>query len=364
MVGGDGLPPFGVEEEFLLVDPITRALSDRAADVLRSARVDLGERVTGEITTTQVETRTTVCQSNDELYEQLLDGRRRLAAAAREHGLTVVASGTPVLGAMVGAPITAGERSDRGTAMYRGLHDDLAICALHVHVELPDRDRAVLVGNHLRPYLPALLALAANSPFWAERDTGYASWRCVIWERWPVAGPPPYVTSAAEYDELVTMALAVGALVDRATIFWDVRPSAHLPTLEVRVCDVATTARESTVLAALIRGLVVCLDEAVTAGDPGPLLRPELLRLAYWRAARDGMSGPGVDPRTGDLVPAAELAERIWRVAQPTLPEGARLRGWFDDMVGADGATHQRAAAARGSLAAVVDDLVARTVAD
>jgi carboxylate-amine ligase len=158
--------------------------------------------------------------------------------------------------------------------------------------------------------------------------------------------------------------LHAGALVDEATIFWDVRPSAHLPTLEVRVCEVATTARESTVLATLIRGLVVCLDEAVSAGDPGPHLRPELLRLAYWQAARDGVCGAGVDPRTGEPVPAADLAERIWRIAQPTLPEGSRLRNWFDAMVGADGATRQRAAAARGPLPGVVDDLVARTVED
>ncbi|MFD0534670.1 glutamate-cysteine ligase family protein [Actinomadura luteofluorescens] len=94
------------------------------------------------------------------------------------------------------APIERGARYAESLAVYRGLDDEQSICSCHVHVEMPDRERAVQVSNHLRPWLPTLLALAANSPYWAGRDTGHACWRALTWARWPVAGPPPYFASA------------------------------------------------------------------------------------------------------------------------------------------------------------------------
>ena len=194
MRAADQFPPrFGVEEEFLLVDPVTRTVAPRAAAVLDRARLALGDRVSGEITKFQVETKSLPCHNSGELLSQLTMAREQLAAAAGAEGLRIVASGTPVLGAFVPPPITEGGRQDRGNANFRGLHDEQSICALHVHVETRDREQAVLVSNHLRQYLPTLIALTANSPYWAERDTGYASWRTMNWSRWPVAGPPAHI---------------------------------------------------------------------------------------------------------------------------------------------------------------------------
>ncbi|GAA2191267.1 carboxylate-amine ligase [Micromonospora lupini] len=361
-----GPPPLGVEEEFLVVDADRGEVVPRAATVVDGARPTLGARVGGEITTLQIETRTDPCQSVDDLAAQLVEGRAAIQAAARSAGLRVIASGSPVLGQAVPPPLTQGPRQDRGTATFRGLHDELAICAVHVHVEQPDRDRAVLIGNHLRAHLPALLALTANSPYWAERDTGYASWRSVTWGRWPVAGPPPYLTSARQYDDHVDMLLDAGALVDHGTIFWDLRLSTHHPTLEVRVADVPVTAAESAALAALVRALVVVAGEAVDRGDEGPRLVPELLRLAYWRAARDGMGGHGVDVATGRLLPAAALAERLVERARPALDAAGdreRVQRWLTWLAAdGDGATRQRAAhAVRGRLTDVVDEIASRT---
>jgi carboxylate-amine ligase len=356
---------FGVEEEFLVVDPATRKVTPGAGAVVRRAGHRLGSRVCGEITKLQVETRTEPCHTAAELHGQLAEGRAALAAAAEAEGLRVVASGTPVLGLPVPPPVTEGPRQDRGAATFRGLHDELGICALHVHVELPDRERAVLVSNHLRPHLPALIALAANSPYWGERDTGYASWRTLIWHRWPVAGPPPYFSSAGQYDALVDTLLGAGALVDRGTVFWDIRLSAHQPTLEIRVADVPITAAESASLAALIRALVISVGAAVDRGDPGPVVAPELMRLAYWRAARDGLGGCGVDVHTGELRPATELADRLLRLAEPALAESGdleRVAGSLRRLAAdGDGATRQRRAAGRGNLADVVDHLVRQT---
>ncbi|MEU4400965.1 carboxylate-amine ligase [Micromonospora orduensis] len=366
---GSSIPLLGVEEEFLVVDADRGEVVPEAATVVDGARPTLGPRVGGEITKLQVETRTDPCLSVDDLSAQLTDCRAAVQSAARSAGLRVIASGSPVLGCAVPPPITEGPRQDRGTATFRGLHDEVAICAVHVHVQEADRDRAVLIGNHLRQHLPVFVALTANSPYWSERDTGYASWRTVTWGRWPVAGPPPFLRSAREYDDHVDMLLDAGALVDHGTIFWDLRLSRTHPTIEVRVADVPVTAVESAALAALVRALVVTAGEAVDRGDEGPQLAPELMRLAYWRAARDGMGGHGVDVGTGRLLPAAVLADRLVERAGPALDEagdGDRVRAWRKGLTAdGDGATRQRAAAARrGRLTDVVDEIAAWTAPD
>lgn len=357
---------FGVEEEFLLVDPVSRAVVPQAEAVLRRAQGLLGPRVGGEITKLQLETRTDPCQTLDDLYGQLAEARRLLAVAAAREGLRIVASGTPVLGRVVPPPMTEGPRQKRGMAIFRGLHDEQSICALHVHVELPERERAVLVSNHLRPYLPLLVALAANSPYWDERDTGYASWRTIAWQRWPVAGPPPYFMSVAHYDEVVAGLQEAGALVDIGTIFWDIRPSMRHPTLEVRVADAMMTVEESALCAALVRALVASVLPAVDRGDTGPVIPEERMRLAYWRAARDGLDGSGVDPYTGQLVEAAELLHRLLRTVRPELEEQGdleRVTTWLRQLLaGGGGAARQRRAAAqRGRLDDVVDHLITQT---
>jgi carboxylate-amine ligase len=351
----------GVEEEFLVVDAAGEVTAG-AAIVVEQAGPALGARVGGEITELQVETRTDPCHTIEDLHTQLSGGRAAVRDAAATAGLRLIASGSPVLGRHVPPPITSGPRQDLGNAMFRGLHDDLAICAVHVHVEEPDRDRGARIGNHLRPALPVLLALTANSPYWAQRDTGFAGWRSVTWQRWPVAGPPPYVTSAGEYDANVALMLAAGALVDHGTVFWDVRLSATRPTVEVRVSDVPVTAAESAALAALVRALVTVAGEAVDRGDLGPRLSPDRVRLAYWRAARDGMAGHGVDVITGRLHPAADLASRLVESARPALKasgDDARVDDWLAGLArDGDGATRQRAATARrGDLRDAVDTL-------
>ncbi|NUO98316.1 MAG: glutamate--cysteine ligase [Nonomuraea sp.] len=364
--GGAISPLMGVEEEYLVVDPVTRAVAPRAAAVVeRAAAAGLGERVCTEITQFQVEAKTAPCASGAELAAELRRMRAVVAEAARAEGLAVVASGTPVFGDVVPPPITEHPRYGVGIGNYRALHDEQAICAGHVHIHVPDREHAVLVCNHLRPWLPVLIALMANSPFWAGRDTGYAGWRILAWAKWPVAGPPPYFDSLSDFERVVAALTASGALVDPGTIFWDVRPSARLPTVEVRVTDVPASAGESVFLALLVRALVTVSLRRVAAGDPGPAVPGELLRVAYWRAARDGLGGCGVDPFTGTPRPVAELVEGLLEHVRPALADGgdreAVLRGWDALREGGCGADRQRAAYARRDLVAdVVDDLVAR----
>ena len=160
-------PLLGVEEEYLVVDPVTRAAVPEAPAVVARAAATLGERVCAEITQFQVEAKTPPCTRASDLAGQLRRMRAVVAAAARATGLAVVASGTPVFGDVVPPPITDDPRYGTGIATYRALHDEQSICAGHVHVHLPDRERAVLVSNHLRPWLPVLIAMTANSPLWS-----------------------------------------------------------------------------------------------------------------------------------------------------------------------------------------------------
>ncbi|MGH3858779.1 carboxylate-amine ligase [Actinokineospora sp.] len=354
---------FGVEEEFLVVDPLTRAVVPRAAEVIRRAKASLGDRVAPEITHMQVEVRTEPCVTAAGLHDQLREGRETLAVSAAAAGLAVIASGSAILGSVAPAAMTEGPRQDRGNETFRALHDEVTICAAHVHVEMPDRERALLVGNHLRPHLPTLIALTANSPYWAGRDTGYASWRTLTCARWPVAGPPPFFASEAHYDDVVGALLAAGALVDEGTIFWDIRPSAHLPTLEIRATDTPLTATDTALLAVLVRALAATALRLVERGDPGPRIPAEILRAAYWRAARDGLEGHALDVLTGRLAPAADLVRQSVAYAAAALgPDLGLVTGWLDQLTaGGSGAARQRRAGADGDLVAVVDYLVGMT---
>src|SRR5262249_25263362 len=133
-----------------------------------------------------------------------------------------------------------------------------------------DRAAAIDVSNWLRPWLPSLLALSANSALYRNADTGHASWRSVLWRRWPAAGPPPFFASVDEYDQTVRMLVDSGVILDSDMIYWDVRPSSSFPTVEVRVADVPATVTETVLLATLIRAAVMTALEARDRGGPTP----------------------------------------------------------------------------------------------
>ncbi|GAA3596917.1 glutamate--cysteine ligase [Nonomuraea rosea] len=360
------VPLIGIEEEYLVVDPRTRHVAPRAAEVLAAATDVLD--VVHEITRFQVEARTPPSADLSELGSQLRAARKEVAAAARSCGLAVVASGIPVLGNVVPPPLTEDDRYQQGNQLYRALQDEISICALHVHVDVPDEEHAVYVGNHLRPWLPTLIALAANSPFFVGRDTGYASWRVISWGRWPVSGAPPYFSSFGDYELALRTLTESGVLMDPKTVFWDARPSPRLPTVEIRVADVPLDVSDSLTLIGLIRGLVVTALAAVKSGDRGLPVPSEVLRAAYWRAARDGLQGDSLDVRHGALVPAAVMAGRLLEHVRPALAEAGDLsftqEGLDRLLRTGSGATRQRRVHAReNDLAEVVDDLIEATVA-
>ena len=318
----------GVEEEYHLVDPETYALRPSPALAEAALREDLGVRVHPEITTTQLEIATGVCRTLQEVRAELVTARREAAAAAESAGVAILASSTHPFGTWQQQQITAAPRYEAMVERWAALAVQQDICGCHVHVSIPDLETAVAVMDRARPYLPVLLAMTGSSPFHDGVDTGYESYRTVWWSRWPMTGIPEHFGSAARYREVVEGLVVSGVVADASHLYWDLRPSWHLPTLEFRLADVCTDVDAAVLHAAVVRSLVRVLAARAARDEPCPQPRTELLRAARWRAARHGLSGELFDPLLEALVDARSAVGRLLG----ELEEDLRGHGEWDEV--------------------------------
>ena len=319
---------FGVEEELLLVDPVggaPQAISGAVVTYAKRHGVSLSgdEPLETEFQREQLETATRPCTSLGELSEQVRQTRLAADRAARGVGAAVAALATcPVV---VNPSLTPSARFRRMAHAYALTADEQLTCGCHVHVHVRSPDEGVAVLDRIRPWLPPLLALSANSPFWQGRDTGYDSWRHQVWGRWPSTGPTELFGSAKVYRATVDALLETGALLDEGMIYFDARLSRHYPTVEIRVADVCLHADDTVLLAALIRALVDTAARAWRAGDPPDAVRTDLLRLAMWRASRSSIRGDLVHPETRCATPARTVVEALRDHVGPALEASGDL---------------------------------------
>ncbi|MDP9817463.1 carboxylate-amine ligase [Spirilliplanes yamanashiensis] len=357
----------GVEEEFLLLDPRDGGNLPVAAEVTAALPAGVRAQSRVEFRRSMLELVTPVCTGLAGLRAELTRLRRAGRDAARTAGAWLVAVGaTPVAEPDLGAP--PGARFDTIRQRYGPVAHDPAVCGMHVHVGVPDRELAVQVVNHLRARLPVVQALTANSPLYRGADTGHASWRSMQLLRWPGMGPAPHFASAAEHDAAVAALLESGMLVDDGMIFWYARLSARYPTIEVRVGDVCATADDAVLAAALIRAAVATAIADVRAGVPAHRPPSYLLAAAHWRAAHDGLGDALLDLRLGKPRPAWELVDEFVDAVRPALAAAGDLddvRAGLDRLRrDGDGAARQRAALRRtGDVRAMLAER-ARTTAD
>jgi YbdK family carboxylate-amine ligase len=300
----------GLEEEYLLLDPDSGLPDHHAAEVqgYLEESPELGvEEIQRELLSCQMETATPVCDTLAQAEQSLLTFRRSFADAAGRVGSIGAATGTAPIIRQSYPELTDKQRYEDLRASAPGIVGDQFVNGLHVHVGVPDQERGVQALNRIRPWIPLLTALSVNSPFWTGRDSGFGSWRVIHYRRWAVQGIAPWFADAADHERRITRLGATGAILDRGVLTWVARLSDHYPTLELRACDVQLEARDSVLLGALTRALVVTALRDAEA-DTTPLVPdPELLDAALWQAARDGMTGRLVDPVSADPVPASDL---------------------------------------------------------
>jgi carboxylate-amine ligase len=381
---------FGVEEELLLVDAATGHPVALADQVTRRETVAAGppagaevngaghghpvarpgvddETPVPELQREQVETETAPCWSLDELAAQLAERRAVAAQAARQTGAEVAALATSPL--PVQPSVTLDERYVKMAELYAMTAQEQLTCGCHVHVSVASDDEGVAVLDRIRPWLPPLLALSANSPFWQGRDSGYSSYRRQIWGRWPSAGPTELFGTPRAYHETVDAMLATGALLDEGMVYFDARLSRNYPTVEIRVADVCLEVGDAVLLASLSRALVETAAREWRRGVPPSLARTEVLRLAAWRASRSGLDDELVHPVTGRVAPAEAVIEAlVGHVGAALVDFGGGQADATADLLEAllargNGAARQRRVhEATGDLAEVVRTAVARTL--
>lgn len=290
---------FGIEEEFVLLDPDTLSTVDAAPAALEVlARRHLG-CVTHEFYLSQVEYSSPAFAALDEGRTSLARFRADLARWAEESGVVAASVGTPFR-TTPGGRIHADARYERIASDIAALTVEHQINGMHVHVGIAGREEAVRASDALRPWLPTLLALSANSPYWQGSDTGWASWRALHSRRWTTPGMPPRFGSAEAHDRTLAALRGLGAISDPGTVNWNVRVSATHPTVETRVCDGQLDLESTLALAAIIRALVHAADRDTTPREPAP----GVWDAALWHAGRHGLSADLLEPRSGCLAPA------------------------------------------------------------
>jgi carboxylate-amine ligase len=357
----------GVEEELMLVNPDTGELAAMSTKTVRAheeiARQEpetAEDRVDQEAFLQQIETATKPCTDLRELGEEIARGRWDAGRAAREAGVAAVAVPTPVL-ATDDAQVTPKDRHQRILDEYGEMSRQSLVCGMHMHIDITDEDEAVRILDGIRPWLPVLLAISTNSPYWHGRDTAFASWRSQVWGRWPSAGPAEPFDSPAEYRRTLEKMVEWGAAAAEGMLYHDTRIAKEYPTIEVRVADVCTEIEDAVLVASLARALV-----ETASVSSGRTWRSDLLRAASWRASRFGLAKTLVHPGTWELAPAREVFEALRSHVEPALRDAGDWEFTSDAfdrlMAQGTGAARQRSAyEASGSLQGVVEDLIART---
>ena len=319
-----------------------------------------GGHVTAELQQQQIETDTPPRTSLAQLEEDLRTWRDLSIRSARESGARVLATGTSPLPVM--PKPQRSERYQQITERFGITAEEHLTSGCHVHVSVDSDDEGVGALDRIRVWLPLLLAISANSPFWQGRDSGYASFRSQAIVRWPTAGPVGVFGSAERYHRLVSDMVATEVLLDPSMAYFDARLSPSYPTVEVRVPDVCLEVGDAVLVAGLARALVETAVREWSEGRPAPEVPTSMLRLANWQAGRFDVSGSLLDPFSGRPRPARDVLAGMVEHVRPALEaSGDRIlveEGLERVLTTGTGSTRQRRVLERtGQLTDVVAEL-------
>ena len=302
----------GIEEEYQTVDPVTRDLrSHIQAEIVKKGKLILHEHVKPEMHQSVVEIGTGICKNIKQARDEVRMIRQKMITLARQNGLRLSAGGTHPFALWRDQEIYPDDR-------YKVIVEDLKMVAranlifgLHVHIGVEDRETAIQLMNGARYFLPHLLALSANSPFWLGMETGLRSYRCKVFDKFPRTNIPDLYSSWSEFDNYVKLLIHTNCIDDAKKIWWDIRPHPYFPTLEFRVCDMPMRLEESIALAALCQAIIAKLYHLHERNQSFRHYSRALIMENKWRAARYGLDGKMIDFGKQTEVPARQLIEEI-----------------------------------------------------
>jgi carboxylate-amine ligase len=320
----DTRPSFniGIEEEYQSIDPESRDLRSHIhAEIVQKGKTLLAERVKPEMHQSVIEIGTGVCRNIKEAKLELSSLRRQIIDLARQNGLRLAAGGTHPFAHWHKQEIYPDER-------YRTIVEDMKMVAranlifgLHVHIGVEDRETAIQIMNAARYFLPHILALSTNSPFWEGMDTGFKSYRCKVFERFPRTNIPDIYSSWSEFENYVNLLIRTKCIDDAKKIWWDIRPHPYFPTLEFRVCDVPMCVEETIAIAALCQAVVARLCRLHEKNQTFRHYSRSLIMENKWRASRYGLDGKLIDFGKQTEVPVRDLIIELLDFVAEVLPE-------------------------------------------
>src|SRR5438270_2850704 len=286
----------GIEEEYQTVDPVTKELRSHVhAELLSKSKARMEDAVKAEMHVSVIEVGTSVCRDIAEARSQIKNLRCELVGLAEENGLKLAAGATHPFSDWRKQEIHPDER-------YQTIVRDLQLVArsnlifgLHVHVGIEDRETAIHLMNSMRYFLPHILALSTNSPFWLGMNTGLKSYRCKVFDKFPRTNIPDTFASWAEFETFVNLLIKTNCIDNAKKIWWDVRPHPFFSTLEVRICDLPMRLDETIALAALIQATMVKLYKLHERNQSFRIYPRALLMENKWRALRYGIDGKLID---------------------------------------------------------------------
>ncbi len=312
----------GIEEEYLLVDIKSRDLANNPPpELLTECEAHLGKRVTAEFMRSQIEVGTNVCKNIAEAREEIKELRSTVAEVAGQYGLAPIAASTHPFAHWSQQSHTEKERYDDLANALQATARRLLISGMHVHVAVEPEDMRIDLMNQATYFLPHLLALSTSSPFWGGENTGLMSYRLTVFDALPRTGVPERFDSYGEYQRLVNRLVSAGVIEDGTKIWWDMRPSARYPTLEMRMTDICTAMDDTLTIAALYQSLLAMLYRLRTSNQRWRIYPLICVEENRWRAQRYGVTDTMIDFGLGEQVPYEDLLDEILDMVTPEAEE-------------------------------------------
>jgi carboxylate-amine ligase len=358
----------GIEEEFQTVDYSTGQLSARIQRTLEKGHPTFGEQIKAEMLQPTVELISGILSDISSAHHELRWNRAKLARLVREEGLALISAGTHPGARWQDQLISPNERYAQLEEEFQDVARKILIFGLHVHIGVKNQEIAVNLMNQLRTWLPHLLAISTNSPFWAGRLTGLKSYRSVVWKPFPRSGIPEVFPSWCDFNSYVETLVKTGCIDNGKRIWWDIRPHAFFSTIEFRICDMPATLDDTIAIAALCQALVAKLDWLYHHGLSTPMVSSHFIEENKWHVMRFGLDAVVLDFVQSRRLKMRDSLHELLDFVEDVIDDlGSRsemnyLRALLEDPQGT-GADHQIAIYQQtGSLDAVIQYLMQQTM--